>query len=815
MKKRRQGIALILTLMIATLLAMLAAAFIGVNQSNIRLITSQELQRKAFEAAQSGVDYARMRMERCTTWGEPTLHDPEVPGGPDVPEVIQVFESEAGVAPNVTYQVVGVLKGGESHFQLAFRSPTLNNITLNDLPASEGVFDDPSIAADPLGGPASWTPAPLLRENISINYINVSSWVQADLQPPANTTTRTLPKGGCRLMVMGYCRGVRRRIEVSFGQNALTTCAVASGQDTVMAMATNSSGKWTIDSAKSDSNEVRSNGNFYVSGHYTNPRVVFRDGTAPDAGSARASDNCYITNNLTVALESDGDVNVTTSVSNTSQAQRAAAGSAAKGEFLVGSSGTSIPPVTAADVEALGQTTYNKSILDGDYVFIGPNAVRHVQSGTTYTNSIPSSTGGGTAVYLNQGKFIIPTDHRVTVNGDFSVSNNVTGLVPTVAIGYNSLGTLPMASGSKGGVFTVKGDVEVDKGSVVGRGSLVASGGTGGDGNIRIAGKSDMSADPDMGVTLFSNDNVEIRPPVNATSIKEPDWQVFKAATETLAPPEWGPGGAKLNKWTNLNAAEKQAHTGSVSLSDANVTAPTNTTGQIRTTDVTTAVGNLSTSGSVVNALVNEYPFVVDAINSGNTTFGTHLQSMLDAFTTGNGTAGVGNVTVNATAGMTPGRYLRVREWLEANEKFLSNNPGATDPDPATDAWIDLADPTTNSLIGHKVVSQFDYYERQKGNCGGNVTNLRDLLGSASYPIVTPTADAVFRGMIVSKRNIFCQLGGGQFFVDGAMLCDDTLAVTNATSIYTYFNPAYVDALVKQLYGSKGTQLSITYWALH
>ena len=31
----------------------------------------------------------------------------------------------------------------------------------------------------------------------------------------------------------------------------------------------------------------------------------------------------------------------------------------------------------------------------------------------------------------------------------------------------------------------------------------------------------------------------------------------------------------------------------------------------------------------------------------------------------------------------------------------------------------------------------------------------------------------------------------------------------------TRYNPRYVDALVKKLYGKFGTRLSVTYWATH
>lgn len=813
---RPRGIALILTLMVAALLCMLAGAFMGVNEANIRLIGSQEVHNKALQAAQGGVEYAKMRIEHCPEWGDPKVYKPGLAALPNEWPAFQVFETVEGDDDQrgAVYKVVGVLNGGESHFQMLFVSPSVNNISYYPLQDEAGLYTPESIAANPQS-PELWAHQTCGNIDISVNNAAArpsDPYLRLDpLNPPtyANATNRTIPPRRSRVLVLGYCKGVTKRVEVSFGPVELSDASLAAGDD--MAISMNEGGQWRITASEGE-NQVKTNGSFYgPTLNAANPDIQF--GT--QSGSLKATGDIYMNDNVTLMYDDENDyIGITGGGTPLSLAEREAAGLIANGEFKKGSS-VVLPLIEAEDVENLAgiADANKKKIAGGRYEFITPNKVRYYATSSSapveYTDAIPSSTGGGNAVFLNDGKFIVPNQHQVTVDGSLEI-DSTPGIKPKVAIGFTPGGYLDFKAK---GVLTVGGNLTVNNGTVVGSGSVVAKGSKTDEksGIVTIAGKSDMSADPDLGITLFAASSVNITPPTPG-NYQKIDFEAFKGAVEGFNGGNWT-ANKQMNSWNRLDQAEKMALAGNTTASVVNDTVVTAAnpaaTGSIRTTDISVDLGSLSEENSALNVLVNQY----DAAWNDATVM-SNLNALIDLYKTG-GTGTVGGVELNVgEAGLTPGRYIRIREWLRENQEYHKAG-GETVKDtlsPKCAVWADVQNADINENVGQQLIQQIDYYERQRGNY--DISSLQSFFGRPKNPITSGSADASFRGLIIANGNIFCDLDDGRFHVDGGMVARRKLAVANAKSVTTNYNPSYMKALTKELYRQKGwRRLSITYWA--
>ncbi len=823
MRNRKRGIALILTLMIASILAIMAGAFMGMNESNIRLLSSVEIHNKALQAAQAGVEYAKMRMEQNADWGNPKVFDPKDAKLPDTPvfrvqEVVEGDDDQRGPL----YKVVGVINGGESHFQMLFVDPTANNLTFYPLEGENGLFNPELIASNPLAVADEWGSTTCNNVDISVNY---SAFMPSDpllrldpVSPPsyANATNRNIPPRRARVVVLGYCKGLTRRVEASFGPVELSDASLASGSD--MAVSVSSNGKWTITSTDGE-NQVKTLGNFYGP-QVTTTRQGIQFGDKNPGGSVRSSKDVFLKDGLKLTYnEPDDEVIIDNTGTALTATQRDEAGAAAHGEFIAGSSGATLPPVEPKDVENLANIadSNKRSIPAGRYEFTDSNTVTlYAPDGTTktFTGAIPSDTGTGTAVVLRDGKFIVPNQTQVSVKGNLEI-DSIPGLRPKVAIGFNSGGWLPDKAT---GVLSVAGDLTVTNGTVIGSGSVVASGdGNKFKGKVTIAGKSDMSADADVGITMYANSTVNITPP-QAGTYQKLDFGPFKYATSGFAAGNWT-SNKQMNSWGKLDIGDKAALAGKLSptvVNDTQVTAANPATpGAIRTTDITADLGALGSSGSVLNTLVNEYQFV-----SKDPEAMANVTQIVTAWTAGEGNIN-GVPTTVESKGITTGRYLRLREFLNMNNEYLrdKSETEANPLHPGSWAWADVTDTETNSSIAYKVINQLDYYERQRDAYGSK--DLQTFFTNAENPITSEAVDASFHGLIFANGNIFCDLGEpkdeskrGSFFLDGGMVARKSLAVANAKSVYTKYNPMYMKALTRELYNKKGwRRLSIVYWA--
>lgn len=828
MRKRKRGIALILTLMIAAILCMLAGAFMGMNEANIRLMGSQEIHNKALQAAQSGIEYAKMRMEQNGEWGNPKLFDPNLAKWPDAPE-FRVVEAVQGDDPErgPVYKVVGILNRGESNFQIVLVDPTANNLTRYPLEDECGMFSPDRIEEFPTGNTPDWGSRTCKEVEISVNYSAFKPsdpLLYRDTAPDpwcVNASNRNIPPRRARIVSIGYCKGIVRRVEASFGPVELSDASLASGAD--MAVSVSSNGKWTIASTDGE-NQVKTLGNFYGPA-VSAARKGIKFGEKTPGGSVRAAKDVFLKDGLDLSYNAATDTVKIANVDESeklSAAQRDAAGAEAHGEFLAGTSGANLPPVEPEDVENLAaiDPTKKKTIPPGTYRFTGPNSVDVYNSSgikiDSHTNVIPSTTGGGNAVILRDGKFIVPDQHQVTVNGTLKI-DSTPGIKPKVAIGFTTDGWLPDKST---GVLSVAGDLAVNNGTVVGSGSVVAYGDKANAlGRVTIAGKSDMSADPDIGITMYANSTVNITPP-NPGTYQKLDFKPFKYATSNFGATNWT-ANKQMNSWGKLDFNEKSALAGNTTPSVVNDTMVTaanpSEPGSIRTTDITSNLGGLDTEGSVLNTFVNQYQFVAqDAGAIAN------LTQIVETWKTGEGTIN-GTTTTLENPGISTGRYLRLREWLRENDEYLKEGLD-TEAKPLSEAswaWTDLSDPGKNSAIGHNVINQLDYYERQRGTYGSD--SLQNFFQKGSNPITSESVDASFKGLIFANGNIFCDLGEpingdenlrGSFNLDGGMVARKSLAVANAKSVFTKYNPMYMKALTRELYAKKGwRRLSIVYWA--
>lgn len=772
LRKRRKAIALMMTLIVAALLLMLTSAFFSVNTEQIRLQRNSEVTQRASAAALSGLEYARMRLEADSLWGIPDqgrAHSRST----DVFRIVEEDNLEIGGVK--TFVCIGVLSGTESHFQINLVEP--GNLLL-DLPG--GRVADLAIAQDPAGSVAGWSKEALPRRDLSLNYLNAGAFF-----PPlknARTPERTLLPGQVLLQVRGYCRGTVRTLEVNFAGERQTEAAVQSGG--VLAMDFDSSApgaRWRVQSVVWDKNRIESTGKMILGGIPDAPRLLFdhwNKGVAASQSRIQTSPGIQ-----SVSEDSSGGLDIVFSAPPDDLVVPPAQAHA-NGTFRANTGVADVSDLSKDSAESLlSKSNYHPVTLPGGvYEFTNHETIQ--VGGTVYSQKIMD--GPTTVATIRDHKLIFTEGVRVDFTGSTTIRSQGAN-TPSVLVGYHPDGWLPW--NSKGSFLKVnQGDLVID-GSLAGNGAVMTTGNSTSEGSISLQGKSQMSSDPDSGVTMFAERNIRVgAPDPSSAEFFHFDLAAISQGMEAYVAStgaSWDDGSSPLSRFADLGE-EQNLHTqgGQTVIDDSSVL----------DTSIKTAPVNANLS-ELKAQLESTFPILA------NPAAQAEFQGLYDHFM--NGDPGV------VEPGMTVGRYVRLREF--AREMQLADDRG--EPLPTSD----LADPNVsnwaqvdknNARINDQLKAEISYFHRKAGTLGKTLKQLIKA-PNAGNPDNNPLTgemnvrDARWTGLMYARGSVWVDSGGGRLDVRGSLVARSDVAVTNSTGVTTVYDPRYLNGLTRYSVGNK------------
>ena len=761
--------AIILTLLMAALLLMLAGAFLQINRSNFQGSLAADREQRAHQAALTGLEYARMRLESYQQWGIPKSKSDVAINVANF-RVVEDHDYKPSGAIH-EFVSVGILDGGQSHFQIEFLTAhdPVNSI-------ANGRISDADIEKNPGGTISSWLKSTLNPTDISLNYMNETNATAQPLTGP-ESPARTLPRTRARILVTGYCKGVIKRADVTVGQESFTNAGIAAGRNLVI-----QSNFWNPDSKITDTNRINSTGNTVLpgaeGGNPNKPAMKFRGGWGgANAGTLAAQGTVKTGANAVIGAGPDGLGGISLSYS--------ASPPVAPTNFNLASSNVNgtldqyagVPGVASLDaptVESWSNFGAAKPLPGGTYTFIGHENVVH-SNGTTYNKSI--DPGGGKAIELRDFKFIVPEDTRVNVNSNIRIRSNPGLKAPTVAMGYNKDGWLN--SNKKGGMLNVQNGNLTVSGSLVGKGSVIING-TALDPNsheMKIQGASQMSGSTDLGVTVYADGPITVSAPTDSDFFGF-DWDSLASTVDKFGTGKWATTGKPMAKWKTLAKTDQNFYMGGTAANDS-IVDPT----YLRSKPMTA----LAATGAVANLTTNFSSY------SANAT----VQSEFDYL--------VGNYTLDG--GITPGRYIRLREFLKESQTALLQGtalPSASDTANVGGNLSNWADSLKNSdLVNDYLVKELEWFQSE-GEKNNWSWDLKNVVTQASNPISASLnyRDAKWKGLLYSKQSILVDAGTGSFELEGSAVAKKDIVVRNADHVYTNYDPSYFDELSKFKTGS-------------
>lgn len=788
---RRRAIALVLTLVLSSLLLMLTTAFFSVHIEQIRFQSQTQDSFLARQAALSGLDYARMRLESDAGWGIPKSNKDitvTIPG-------LRIVENDslgAGAAnlPK-SFNCVGVLGNGNSHFQISLWEA---GVQLD--PLTDGRYSDPSIAANP-ATPSSWTLEQLKPGQMSMNYIPYSPFLGRN-EAPDFSPSRTVIPGEALLQIRGYAGGVIKTLEVTLGAERPTEASIQAGG--TMAVDTGS-GTWFIGSVVSGKNRVEAGSKMLVSGGAATPNVRFlsSDGVAASNAAIQASSN-----GVQQVLDlGDGQLQINM-VDTPNNLSIGPANSHSGGKFAPDSGVSSPPDLQPASVQAMMSNAahVNRTLPGGNYEFIGPNSIR-VNGGTVHVGDLMS--GPHRVGKIENYRLVFEDRQQIEFSGPtrFTATN---GAKPSVLLGYDQHGYLPWDSE---GTFlkVTNGNLDID-GSLSGKGSVMTTGNSTTAGSILMRGKSQMSADPDSDVTLYAERNIKVTPPdPTSADFFSVDLAAISQSMNAYAPGPnpWSQGARPLNQFASLAGADQDQHIqgGSTALSDAGVS-----NGAIKSAPITANLSELKAE------LESQFPVLADATQGpvAQAEFNRLYDMFMDD-------AQPMHPSITAF-GMTAGRYVRLREFLrelqrayDAGDPLPTSDLTSTSPPPST--WADVT--ANNEIINGQLKAEISYFHRQVGGLG--FSSLRNLVthptsnNPANNPLTAAmnARDARWTGLMYARGSVAIDTGGGSLDVRGSLVARNELAVTNSTRVSTTYDPVYLQNLSRFAVGSGIGQKMTTY----
>ena len=475
---RSRGVALISVLMLMVLLAALGSAFIGVNRTNLTLMSNADRYAEVYQACVSGVDYLWYRIENDRNFGKTAFSGATTEVYPSSNPIVEVTMRGRAGDP-LQNSIEGKLLATGQEFRLQF----VNNLN-NTATAGRGGL----------------------------------------IAPPDSVRVWSLSDVG----------SVTRQLDTVLRVAPLVSSTVVAGGMLSMDLdaGSNADAGWWLETKDPSRNRIRANGDIYVPNCFDDPVTPRVNFVAPKGLENRLKDPYgAIEGHQEIFMENTNGRRKGYRLS-AQDAVRDQAGENSKGAFLPNSGEATVPELSPASLRSDATTSVN--LNPGTYEFRTEGTVHklvHIASDGTssvlrsYDQSKRLSSRvqnlttpfGETIAVVNLAtrKFRIPANTQVTSHGSLTFSGDSLG-VPQVLLGSaDQMGYLSVTSGDM-----------VVEGSIVGMGAVVAE-----SGSIEIQAKSTLSTTPDNGVALFANESVRLdRPGAGAGDGLPVDWDAFNEA---------------------------------------------------------------------------------------------------------------------------------------------------------------------------------------------------------------------------------------------------------------------------------------------
>ncbi len=777
--KTKRGIALISTLIVASLLMMLAAVFLKMNDASFSLGARADKNQIALEAAQTGIEYARMRLETDPNWGI-SSSQPKISSQNGAFEVVELQDlSTRGGAES--FVAVGLLHGGDSHFQIVF--PQIDV----DAQIPGGCFKDEDIEKNPKGGTAIWGLATLGRDLMSVNNLVSDSrpYTWARGESSRTSPGRAIPANRAVVQAIGYHRGVRKTIEVTYRPELLTKSSFSSGGMT----AVQSSAEWGLYAASGERAELEARGNLFLPGENTDPNKTLtknrtrKDGKAASQASIKTGghfsaslDNATGQANLTWSLNPMDPTNFNrlgADIGNTNASQN-----------------TAVPPLKKPSIQLIDQLL-NKgrnnliTLTSGTIKFLSRDKVQVLnKSGQVIETSNSGRLSSGLTV--KNYRLEVPDGTRVNIDGDLSIERgNPQQPPPALALGYKD-GFMNNPYRAKGASVNVQnGALNVD-GAIVGNGSVVVNASIPSDeskAQINVTANSKVSGAQSSGVAMYADGNIQVAAPKPEDATNYPaDWNVVGAALNNYA--------NQGNRWPQLQGKWLDRRTG--------------TREQI---DLISAHENFFNETHVPALRDQAAPNVVKALNELTEQFNvaSWAQTDIDSLTLGMQTilgdsftltqAGAKMVAASPKS-ISVSQYLQIRDYLRDSKVNIAQGlPVGTEIEPIDDAEADslLANEITWFAKTAREINESQWWQN---------TPLQEFCTKSNNPLdLSSLRNCAMEGMIYSNSSVLLSTGGGNLEMIGSLLAGKDLVVTDVGYLKSSYDPRYIQEFSKFVVG--------------
>lgn len=795
LRRRRLGIALFLTLLTCTVLLLLVGAFFQVNRNQLQLRRNDSRAQKAQQAALSGLEYARMRLEVNRRWGTPdsttdrTIHSPG----------LTIYEEDHfGSGPSPTFCCVGVLDDGESHFQINLVTPG-TVLPTSGFPQSR--VSDSDIAAHREGPLSRWGRVTLPSPDISLNYLIGSGFEAPLLASQGRAPFRSVRSATAMLQIRGFCAGTVRTLDISLAAERPTDSAMHAGGN----LAIDVDGRWNLWSLNTNKNRIEAGSGILLKGSQADrPSLSFwsPNGDAASSGQIQVSDGL-----AEIRDQDDGSLAIVPR-GTPQNIDVARAGAYSGGTYRPSVGVSSVNDLTPGQVETqLHNPGYQTvSLTGGSYELTAPNTLKG-PGGQVYVDKIQQN--GQVVARIEKSKVIFSKGLHVNFSGPTTIE-------APIQMGYDtSVANQAWLPANSDGTFLKvdHGNLEV-KGAISGAGSVMATGNATDQGSVLMMGRSQLASEPDSAVTIYAERNIKMSAPDPTTArFFSTDLSAIAQGLESYAQAHtryddgdvvfdpWKDGRAPINEFANLGPDQDNlTQGGETPVPDTEVSSST-----IKTSPI-------SQSSAVKAALIDQFT----VLNDPDEDYRNAAQAEFDRFYS----------QLTAQGGLTVGRYLRMREFLREME--MARRSG--DPMPSSDLnnpthslWADPAQ--MNEVLNDQLKAEISYFHRKANIMGHNGQSMKRLNEDTmhSSPTNNPltsimdSRDAKWTGLLYARGSIVVDTGRagpndsvlkGALDVRGSMIARYDMAVANVTGITTVYDPYYLRALSEFHYaGLRATKL--------
>jgi hypothetical protein len=777
MMKTKRGIAIISTLIVASLLMMLAAVFLKMNDTSFSLGSRADKNEIALQAAQTGIEYARMRLETDSNWGVvsalPKLGSRS--GGLEVVE-IENLSTRGGESAFVS---VGILHGGDSHFQIVFPQKDVNAI----IPSC--CFKDEDIEKNPRGGTAVWGLDTLGRDLMSVNnfFKDGRSYTSAIRESSDSTPGRAIPANRAVIQAIGYHRGVRRVIEVVYRPELLTKSTFSSGGNT----AVQSNATWGLTAVTGERADLETRGNLFLP-HDTRDSdpnsAMVRNLTGRD-GKAASQAAIKTGGRFTATLDdSTGTANLNWTTAPLDPSNFKALGDS-MGQMSA-TQNTAVPPLKKPSIELIDQLLNNRrsktiTLSSGTIQFVNRNTALLLDaSGKELETSVAGAFKSGLTV--NNYRLEVPDGVRLNVEGNFSIQRGSSVQPPpALALGYED-GLLKSPARSKGASVNVQNGALTVDGSIVGNGSVVVnSTATSGESaaKINVTANSKVSGAQSSGVALYADGNIRVAAPKPEDAINYPaDWNVVGKALDRYASAS-GRWGQIQSQWLDRNTgSQKQLDMiGEVSSSDSRIGVPA--LRRQTAPNVATAVTELAEQFNVAS-----WPEA--DIESLTTGLQTVLGSGFSLTKTGVKMVAASPQPISVTD------YLRVRAYMRDSKVNIAEGH------PVGVVIDEIDDKDANNQLANEITWFAKTAREINDSKWWQSTPLDEFCSRASNPLdQSSLRNCAMEGMIYSNSSVLLSTGGGNLELLGSLLAGKDLVVTDTGYLRSSYDPRYIQEFSK------------------